>query len=59
MIRIGHYQPERRHHARPEPPLKPWHHCNETCRGCHECYRRTGETVCDHLCGHCDCEDEA
>jgi hypothetical protein len=26
--------------------------CDETCRGCAQCYRASGDTVCDKLCAH-------
>ncbi len=28
------------------------HDCDEGCRGCFECYVRTGATVCDWTCPH-------
>ena len=28
------------------------HECDEHCRGCVQCYRETGDTVCDVICKH-------
>jgi hypothetical protein len=30
--------------------IKPVHDCDETCRGCATCYRRTGDTICARIC---------
>jgi hypothetical protein len=39
-----------------EPPAKP-HECDESCRCCAECYRATGQDVCDQTCPHHESEE--
>src|SRR5580765_4851690 len=33
------------------------HHCDEDCRGCVDCYMKTGDTICTSTCEHRECPD--
>lgn len=34
------------------------HECDENCRGCAQCYQRTGDTVCDRVCPHAEPDED-
>ena len=33
------------------------HDCDETCHGCLECYRASGDSGCQQLCPHAVCQE--